>query len=149
MVLPAVSARAVFAMPWVTGYLNAKASAFRLPRICRRCASACVRAASMAAEAGYHRAHCEAARPEGDVVARVLQQRGATRSGAHHLGHGSLRHVQTLARQADAKTFIRPTAASACTTTSTSRPLWPSSRTSAGAFLHPRSDAMLVLVQGE
>ena len=43
-----------------------------------------------------------------EVVAKVLAARRPSRPGAYHLGDGSLRQLQTLARQDDRQTFLRP-----------------------------------------
>src|SRR3954454_8266250 len=89
----------------MAGYLNAKGiRIFDYPEFAKTLRDRVRdRAASLAAEAGIAIEHI--AKPhvrKEDVVARVLQQRG-DRPGLVHinLGHGSLRCLQTLARQAD------------------------------------------------
>jgi hypothetical protein len=57
------------------------------------------RAASLAAEAGVTIEHI--AKNHIRKVADSRATRRASRSGAHHLGHGSLRQLPALARQGD------------------------------------------------
>jgi len=88
----------------MTGYLNAKGiRIFDYPEFAKTLRDRVRdRAASLAAEAGVTIEHI--AKPhvrKEDVVARVLPAPWRPpRSGAHHLGHGSLRCLQALARQA-------------------------------------------------
>ena len=91
----------------MTGYLNANGiRIFDYPDFAKTLRDRVrERAASLAAEAGVAIEHI--AKPhirKEDVVARVLAQRGDQPwPGARHLGHGSLRRLQALARQADAQ----------------------------------------------
>src|SRR5271165_2156424 len=67
------------------------------------------RAASLAREAGIAIEHIAKSHVRKEaVVTKVLEARRSSRSGARDLGHGSLRCLPAVARQADAQDLCSP-----------------------------------------